>query len=311
MRRPRSRSSASTTPLPACGCSGGSVAARLRNPQSLGEFEMTTDEGRFRVQAVGRYRFDRFDQASDVTVFNGQAIYEAPRHRAAGDDRPARAVLDRLAPACRSTRCWQPARDAFAGWNDERDRAEDRIVTASTALRLARDDRRRGPRPLRQLGADTRIRQPLDPALGAGRLGAVQRRATGRGCARGAGPGSTTRPGASRRSTTAAGSTTATSGAGRRARTSRGRSTRRRWSHGSAGRASASRSRSAAAVRRSAGSRSRRARSTCPRTGRARAMCARSTSRTSPTSPTSRPSSTTATARPTGATSRTASTRMR
>ena len=56
---------------------GGSVAARLRNPQSLGEFEMVTDEGRFRVQAVGRYRFDRFDQTSDVTVFNGQAIYEA------------------------------------------------------------------------------------------------------------------------------------------------------------------------------------------------------------------------------------------
>ena len=56
---------------------GGSVAARLRNPQSLGEFEMLTDEGRFRVQAVGRYRFDRFDQTSDVTAFSGQAIYEA------------------------------------------------------------------------------------------------------------------------------------------------------------------------------------------------------------------------------------------
>ena len=56
---------------------GGSVAARLRNPQALAEFEMVTDEGRFRVQSVGRYRFDRFDQASDVTVFNGQATYEA------------------------------------------------------------------------------------------------------------------------------------------------------------------------------------------------------------------------------------------
>ena len=74
---------------------GGSVAARLRNPQSLGEFEMVTDEGRFRVQAVGRYRFDRFDQTSDVTAFNGQAIYEARNTGAAGDHRPARAVLDR------------------------------------------------------------------------------------------------------------------------------------------------------------------------------------------------------------------------
>ncbi len=34
---------------------GGSVAARLRNPQALAEFELVTDEGRFRVQTVGRY----------------------------------------------------------------------------------------------------------------------------------------------------------------------------------------------------------------------------------------------------------------
>ena len=114
------------------------------------------------------------------------------------------------------------------------------------ALRLARDDRRRGPRPLRPVGADARIRRALDAALGAGRLGAVHAPATGPGCARGAGPGSTTRPGASRRSTTAAGSTTATPGAGRRAPTSPGRSTRRRWWRGSAARAPTSRSRSAA-----------------------------------------------------------------
>ena len=56
---------------------GGSVAARLRSPQSFAEFELSTDEGRFRAQTVGRFRFDRFDQASEVTVFTGQAIYEA------------------------------------------------------------------------------------------------------------------------------------------------------------------------------------------------------------------------------------------
>ena len=53
---------------------GGSVAARLRNPQSLAEFELMTDEGRFRVQTVGRYRFDRLEQSSDVTVLKGPAI---------------------------------------------------------------------------------------------------------------------------------------------------------------------------------------------------------------------------------------------
>jgi hypothetical protein len=55
---------------------GGSVAARLRNAQALAEFELASDEGRFRVQAVGRYRFDRAEQTSDVTVYNGRAIYE-------------------------------------------------------------------------------------------------------------------------------------------------------------------------------------------------------------------------------------------
>ena len=37
----------------------GSVAARLRNPQALAEFEIDTDEGRFRIQTVGRYQLDR------------------------------------------------------------------------------------------------------------------------------------------------------------------------------------------------------------------------------------------------------------
>ena len=54
----------------------GSVAARLRNPQAVAEFALDTDEGRFRARSVGRYRFDRFDQASDLTVYSGQAVYE-------------------------------------------------------------------------------------------------------------------------------------------------------------------------------------------------------------------------------------------
>ena len=111
---------------------GGSVAARLRNPQSLGEFEMVTDEGRFRVQAVGRYRFDRFDQTSDVTVFTGQAIYEA-RNSALPVTTGQHAQFWIDSAGVPQYAIVAPARDAFAGWNDDRDRAEDRIVTASTS----------------------------------------------------------------------------------------------------------------------------------------------------------------------------------
>ena len=108
---------------------GGSIAARLRNPQSLGEFEMVTDEGRFRVLSVGRYRFDRFDQTSDVTVFNGQAIYEA-RNTAlpVTSGQHAQFWLDNAGVP--QYAIVPPARDAFASWNDDRDRAEDRTVTA-------------------------------------------------------------------------------------------------------------------------------------------------------------------------------------
>ena len=110
---------------------GGSVAARLRNPQSLGEFEMLTDEGRFRIQAVGRYRFDRFDLTSDVTVYGGQAIYEA-RNTALPVTAGQHAQFWLDSAGVPQYAIVPPARDAFAGWNDDRDRAEDRIVTATT-----------------------------------------------------------------------------------------------------------------------------------------------------------------------------------
>ncbi|MEP7139646.1 MAG: DUF6600 domain-containing protein, partial [Caldimonas sp.] len=109
---------------------GGSVAARLRNPQSLGEFEMVTDEGRFRVQAVGRYRFDRFEQTSDVTVFTGQATYEA-RNTALPVTTGQHAQFWIDAAGVPQYATVQPMRDAFANWNDDRDRAEDRPVTAT------------------------------------------------------------------------------------------------------------------------------------------------------------------------------------
>jgi hypothetical protein len=108
---------------------GGSVAAQLRSPQSLAEFTLETDEGQFRVQAVGRYRFDRFDQASDLTVYAGQAVFEG-RNSAlplmAGQH--AQFWLD--ASGAPQYNMVEPARDAFAAWNDDRDRVENQPVAA-------------------------------------------------------------------------------------------------------------------------------------------------------------------------------------
>jgi hypothetical protein len=106
----------------------GSVAARLRNAQALTEFELNTDEGRFRALAVGRFRFDRSAQSSDVTVYNGQAIFENKDTAlpvTAGQH--AQFWLDASGVPQYAT--VQPARDAFAAWNDERDRGEQRVAT--------------------------------------------------------------------------------------------------------------------------------------------------------------------------------------
>jgi hypothetical protein len=106
---------------------GGSVAARLRSPQSFNEFELSTDEGRFRAQSVGRFRFDRFDQASDVTAFNGQAIYEA-RNTALPVMQGQRAQFWIDQAGVPQYAMLQVARDEFAAWNDDRDRTEDRVA---------------------------------------------------------------------------------------------------------------------------------------------------------------------------------------
>jgi FecR protein len=108
---------------------GGSIAARLRNPQALAEFEVDTDEGRFRVQTVGRYRFDRLDQASDATVFNGQAIFEN-RNTALPITTGQHAQFWLDAGGVAQYAMVAPVRDAFSAWNDDRDRAEERVATA-------------------------------------------------------------------------------------------------------------------------------------------------------------------------------------
>ena len=106
----------------------GSVVARLRNQQALSEFELDTDEGRFRAQAAGRFRFDRNDPTSDLTVLSGQATFEG-RNSALPLTPGQHGQFWLDANGAAQYTMVQPVRDAFAAWNDDRDRAEDRVAT--------------------------------------------------------------------------------------------------------------------------------------------------------------------------------------
>ena len=107
----------------------GSLFARLRNRDAATEFEVQTGEGRFRLQRTGRYRFDRADDASHLSVYSGQSVYEGPRSALtlyAGQR--GEFWLDRGNSAQYSIT--EPRRDDFAAWNGERDRADDRSVSS-------------------------------------------------------------------------------------------------------------------------------------------------------------------------------------
>ena len=107
----------------------GTLAARLRNRESANEFELKTGEGRFTVLRTGRYRFDRFDEASLVTVSNGQALYEGPSSAlTVYSGQRAEFWIDAGSSAQYSIT--EPVRDSFSAWNSERDRSDDRSASA-------------------------------------------------------------------------------------------------------------------------------------------------------------------------------------
>ena len=107
---------------------GGSLAVRLRSREAVPEFDLRTGEGRFTAQRTGRYRFDREDDTSRVTVLSGQALFEGPGSALTvyGGQR-AEFWLDNANAAQYSI--LEPVRDAFAGWVAERDRVDDRSVS--------------------------------------------------------------------------------------------------------------------------------------------------------------------------------------
>jgi hypothetical protein len=232
----------------------GRMALRLRSHEAAREFELVSAEGRFQPERAGRYRMDRIDATTSVTVWSGQLLFQAPDNAAtviAGQ----RADIEQVDGRTRYT-LLQPARDAFA----------DEVAAAEAAAE-------RSVSTTRYVSPEMTGAEVLD---GHGRWvndvdhGALGYRARWPGWAfiachwafirPGAGPGSTMRRGALRRSTTGAGCSGAAGGAGLRGSGWRARSTRRRSWAGSARRACRSRSTSARAW---AGFRSARARCSC------------------------------------------------
>ena len=108
----------------------GSVAAHLRDASSAGQFELTTDEGRFVADRVGSYRFDRSGGASWVTVLNGQARYEGT-NSALTVHAGQRAEFWIDSGGVAQYNLGTPVNDAFSAWDSERDRLTPRRVSAA------------------------------------------------------------------------------------------------------------------------------------------------------------------------------------
>ena len=103
---------------------GGSVGLRLRDQRAVGELQITTSDGRVRFEATGRYRVDRLQNATDITVYAGQAVYEGPNSALPLQvNQHGQFWID--ANGAAQYNLYEPARDAFAAWNVERDRAQD------------------------------------------------------------------------------------------------------------------------------------------------------------------------------------------
>jgi hypothetical protein len=109
----------------------GSVALRVRNPEKISEIELLSAEGRFALQRAGRYRMDRADAATSVTVWSGQGIFEG---RGSAQTLFARQRGDfwldpRLGPNLQYSLV-DPMLDAFSGWVASRDLQDDRLASA-------------------------------------------------------------------------------------------------------------------------------------------------------------------------------------
>ena len=107
----------------------GSATARVVDLVGAGQFDLSTDEGRFVVQRAGSYRFDRDGSASRVTVYSGLARYEGPNSGLpVSPGQRAEFWVDSGGVAQYTMSA--PVNDVFSAWNSERDR---RVVASVSA----------------------------------------------------------------------------------------------------------------------------------------------------------------------------------
>lgn len=101
----------------------GASQVQLRDSDWAQQFALTTEEGRFRTDRPGTYRFDRIGSRTQATALSGQLYYEGQQQALTiesgqraeflfdGNGRAQYAIIE-------------PKRDAFAAWNNERDRID-------------------------------------------------------------------------------------------------------------------------------------------------------------------------------------------
>lgn len=101
----------------------GAAQVQLRDSEWAQQFEMVTEEGRFRTDRPGNYRFDRIGSRTQATALSGRLFYEGQQQALTiesgqraeflfdGNGRAQYAIIE-------------PKRDAFSAWNNERDRID-------------------------------------------------------------------------------------------------------------------------------------------------------------------------------------------
>jgi len=105
----------------------GTIATRLRSAEAAREFELRTGEGRFITNRPGRYRFDRADESSHVTVLSGEAMYEGPGSAlTVNAGQRAEFWLENNAAQYAIT---EPVRDSFSAWSADQDRRDERSAS--------------------------------------------------------------------------------------------------------------------------------------------------------------------------------------
>jgi hypothetical protein len=106
----------------------GLLALRLQTHEAAREFELVTAEGRFQPESAGRYRLDRVDAISRVTVWSGQLSFDAPGNAVSlGSGQRADVWYDGRSQYTMI----QPQHDAFAEEVAASERADEGSVAAT------------------------------------------------------------------------------------------------------------------------------------------------------------------------------------